>query len=42
MVNNNVILVTGSYEHNLIFWDATSGTMMNTIEYNEKVKKLII
>ena len=34
---NNVILVTGSYDHTLIFWDAYTGSSINVIEYPDNV-----
>jgi G protein beta subunit-like protein len=33
---NNVILVTGSYDHTLVFWDAQQGHATSTIEYGDK------
>jgi len=42
MVNNNVILVTGSYDHSLIFWDANSGQCRSQIDYSDKVKISIL
>ncbi len=38
MANSNVVLVTASYDHNLIFWDATSGQNIFNIDYGEKDK----
>lgn len=37
--SNNVILVTGSYDQTLIFWDPIQGNSMFHIDYPEKVKK---
>lgn len=35
-MSNNVILVTGSYDHTLVFWDAQQGQPISTIDYGEK------
>ena len=42
MSNNTVVLVTGSYDHTLVFWDALSGQSICTYEYNDKVMKTFI
>ena len=41
---NHVILVTGSYDHTLKFWDAIRGDVTDTIEYgdNQIVNKIQI
>ncbi len=35
--NNSVILVTSSYDHTMIFWDALSEYTLQQIEYPENV-----
>ncbi|CAD8180659.1 unnamed protein product [Paramecium octaurelia] len=37
MSENDVILVTSSYDHTFIFWDATTGQLKEEINYGEKV-----
>lgn len=37
MSNNDVILVTSSYDHSFIFWDATTGSTKHDINYGDKV-----
>lgn len=37
MSNNDVILVTSSYDHTFIFWDATTGSNKSEIHYGDKV-----
>ena len=32
---NHVILVTGSYDHTLKFWDAIRGNVIETIEFGD-------
>ena len=34
---NHVILVTGSYDHTLKFWDAIRGDVIETLEFGEDV-----
>lgn len=35
-MSNNVLLITGSYDHSFIFWDPISGQPQSTIDYGEK------
>ena len=37
--SSNVILVTGSYDQTLIFWNALEGNSLYHIDYPEKVNR---
>ena len=42
MANSNVILVTGSYDNSLIFWDPINGSQILNHEYStERSDKVI-
>lgn len=37
MSENDVILVTSSYDHTFVYWDATTGQSKEEISYGEKL-----